>query len=273
MPSPFFTVLHRYNDTKTAHVINTLEKYYVVYVDGTKTISEIMHTYKGFNGKFFCFDEKWFLLDVEDLEGEEPLFCVAFDSDHKTTPDEYRTLLQFVDRIFKNETLCDELWAKIQEIVQNPPVCKELPIPYKIEYPTPEPNTKYYFNYEEDKNRNVCYCQIDKPYTDKPYVTIIRNFDDIGFLPMFTAFYVCSSWGITSCDQAFLSKIWNYLDMKKEHGPINLEERLKQAVLDCQPREGHVPNAEPEVYRVTISELKNMFQTRNKHRIELYSKR
>jgi len=263
--APSITVFNRYADEKVAKVINTLEQYCKVLVDSTRNMNEIIDRYKGCNGMFFIHEcGEWGYLNICDSEWVAPLFCISFDPNTTISNFQWDALLAFIEDLFKGRKIEDSLLKEIELLI--PRVEDITPLQRPL-MPVIIENTEYEFNYEIDELYDLCYCQIIKPFVDKPYITIIRNFGVVGFLPMFTAFYICSSWGVTSLDHAFLSHLWTNLSMVAKHGPLNLEERLKTEINNCLPREGHVPNQEPEVYRMTIEELKKVVQIKNKRKV------
>ena len=110
------------------------------------------------------------------------------------------------------------------------------------------------FEHFIDKEKDLCFCQIDKPFTDKPYTCVIEEFSKHDFLPMFTSFYICSSWGVCAKDHIFLAHLWKHLDMTKQFGSFDLEKRLQQRIKDCE-----AGKPEPRIYREPISKVKELF--------------
>jgi hypothetical protein len=106
--------------------------------------------------------------------------------------------------------------------------------------------------------------EVIKPFTDRPYTAVIRDYAARGDLPFFTALYVCTTWGVASADHVFLEKIWNHLDMTSKYGPLDLQNRLKDNIEKCTPREGYVPEKEPEVYRMAIPEIVAQWDNKRK---------
>ena len=109
------------------------------------------------------------------------------------------------------------------------------------------------------EERDVGLLEIRKPHTDTPYTVVVREFSKRGCLPLFTSLYICDSWGVSRFDAVFLEKLWFFLEME---GEFDLELMLREATERCLPREGHVPEAEPEVYRRSIEDVLKEFDKR-----------
>ena len=120
---------------------------------------------------------------------------------------------------------------------------------------------------EIDEERDMGFFQIDKPFTDRPYTTIIRSFKEQGYLPVFTSLYIDSSWGLGP-DNSFLAELWVHLGMNASTGLFDLDSRINDHIRRCSPDNG-VPEAEPEVYRISIEELKNQMTNKNKRYTEV----
>ena len=265
--APFFTVLaNESNKLTTLHVSSTLKKYYPIFVDGeNKTPDQQKYKYKGANCKFFGLEGgEWLMFDLDVVEHIRPNFLLSFDSDHKVSRQEWKSILKWVRSIF--EGVDDyELNEFMEKLVPKPVECPEKitlskQIEPKIEDVTPE----YRFKYVIDEEIDRALFQVDKPYTDRPYTAVIRSFSKRGFLPFFTALYVCTSWGVCSNDHLFLQRLWSHLNMEGEYGPLNLEQRLKEDIEKCLPGEGKVPEAEPEVYRCDIMGVREIWSNKQK---------
>lgn len=264
--APCFTVLADPGKKLTnLHVAETLKKYYPFTVDGVNTTGlMIKNKYAGSNAKFFSLDmDDWLMVDIETVDLIPPSFMLTFDKTKKVTKKEWRTVYRWVDQIFRGE-LSKDLEEEMNILVPKP---AELPqVVTMLNQKIPETildKRDYNFNYQVDEDFDRCLCQVDKPYTDKPYTVVIRNFKQRDFLPLFTALFVCNSWGVCNQDIAFLAQVWTYLAMEK-YGELDLETRLKEDIEKCSPKEGRVPEAEPEVYRLTIDEVKTLWSGKQK---------
>lgn len=265
--APFFTL---FNDVKrkvqTLHVAETLKKYYPIFVDGVNLDPLLMkEKYDGCNGKFFAADgEDWLMYDLETVDLIPPSFLLTFDTNRKVTKQEWKLVRKWVQSIFEGE-LDDDTRRAMEELVPKPKEPEEIVTISKQIEPKAVPEQRdYMFRYVVDEDLDRCLLEVIKPYTDRPYTSVIREYSKKGFLPFFTSLYVCTSWGVCSKDHQFLQQVWHYLKMQEKHGDLDLERRLKEDVEKCLPREGHVPEAEPEVYRLTIEEVRALWCSRLK---------
>jgi len=270
--APFFTVLaNESNKLTTLHVSSTLKKYYPIFVDGeNKTPSQQKYKYKGANCKFFGLEDgEWLMFDLDVVDHITPNFLLSFDGDCKVSRQDWKTVLKWVKSIFEGEDDY-ELNEFMGKLVPKPVECPEkITLSKQIEPKTEDVTPEYRFKYVIDEEIDRALFQVDKPYTDRPYTAVIRNFSKRGFLPFFTALYVCTSWGVCSNDHLFLQRLWTHLNMEGEHGPLNLEQRLKEDIEKCLPGEGKVPEAEPEVYRVDIMGVREIWSNKQKRVDEL----
>jgi len=248
------------------HVIKTLEKYYPPFVDG-KNLSpvDMKHVYKGCNGKFFTCDiDDWIMYDLETVDLIPPSFLVTFDAGVRVKKEEWNTILKWVKAIFNGEddyTLNEAVRKLIPPYVKCP---EKITMSKQIEPKVEPENRDYNFRYVEDLDFDRCLFEVIKPFTDRPYTAVIRNFKEKGFLPFFTALYVCTSWGVCNHDHLFLERLWAHMNMEVKYGPLDLENRLKADIEKCLPREGHIPEPEPEVYRLPIEEVRAMWAGKRK---------
>lgn len=252
-----------------APIITTLQKYYVVFTDAESTTDEILFKFKGANAKFFgILDESWVMFNYDVLKVIRPKFVITFDQGFKLKRVDEKNIVKWVKTIFAGNDDID-LNTIMYTLVPKLETCPEkIDMRNQIE-PAPELNTEYDFVSE----LLPCDCmliQITKPYTDRPYTAAIRNFSERGWLPFFTALFISSSWGVCSKDIAFLGHVWHALDMQKKYGDINLEQRLKEDVERCLPGEDSVPSSEPEVYRLTIMEVKELWSGKRKKEDEVF---
>jgi hypothetical protein len=120
-------------------------------------------------------------------------------------------------------------------------------------------NDFYDFHEYHVTGRDVSLFQIDKPFTDLPYTLVIRDFSKVGYLPLFSGFYIEMSWGVSPKDDQYLRFLWEKLGMT---GECDLEKMQKERALRCYPGKGQVPESQPEVYRKSIDQVLAMFQSK-----------
>jgi hypothetical protein len=262
--APIFTCFpHDNNKVITLHVNHVLGRHYPILADGvSKLLGLVKGKYHGMNGRFFYNDEgEWLMVTLEQLD-RMPDFALTFNSDYVVQDKDWATILLWVQMIFNGEV--DHV---VQEQVEN-----LIPKPGDIEDVSPQPlesptlNDTYTFRYFVDESRDYALFEIFKPFTDRPFTAVVRQFKKRGYLPLFTAYYVSSAWGITNYDHLFLIRIWEHLGMEKEHGPIDLERRLKEDIAKCLPDNPGGPESEPELYRVSIGTLIDQWSNKRANR-------
>jgi len=248
--APFFTLFCNRQATKEqTENVRTLEKYYSVFIDSEIDPVTIKNKYATSKHKFFGRDlGEWLMYDYESVDCIPPACVLTFDVDGKVSRKDWVTAFEFIKTIFSDEP-DQELIDKMYTTVPKAPIAEKISVaPAKD---VVKQNNEYMFSHWMDTVKDICICQIDKPFTDRPYTCVIEKFSEVDFVPMFTAFYICSSWGVTPQDSIFLVHLWNHLDMKSRFGVIDIEKRLKDRIKAC---EDGAP--EPRVYRDNIEGVK-----------------
>lgn len=258
--APSITVIAN-PDAKVMHAVclNTLQKYYPIFVDGKSIELHLFREkYATSNSRYFFFDNtSWTMLEFDQLKFI-PHFLVNFDKDTCVSDYEWTFIKNWVNAVFDgNEDLNDEMF-------------KLLPLYEKVESGVKEDefvpqNDSYAFRYFIDEELDRALFEVCKPFTDRPYTSVIREYSKRGMEPFFTSLYVCSSWGVCNHDHLFLLKIWDHLNMSKQYGPLDLENRLKNAIAKCLPDHPGGPESEPEVYRMSIDHLIDMWNNKRKN--------
>ena len=255
--APFFTIFcHRKSTPEETEIVRILEKYYKCFIDSETKPAIIKRKYAKSNHKFFGKDlGDWLMYDVDIVDAIPPAFVLTFDEGQKVKKHEWNLVFEFVKTIFS--TVPDEnIIEQMTILVPKAPIAEKLTIA-----PTKEPakqNNEYMFEHYIDKEKDLCFCQIEKPFTDRPYTCVIENFSKEDFLPMFTAFYICQSWGVCSQDHVFLVHLWKYLEMKERYGDLDLEKRLMKNIEECKNGK-----PEPRVYRDYIKDVIELFENKN----------
>jgi len=254
--APFFTFfVDKTESQRCASYIKKLDQYYPSFADGIYVSPAAMKKrYEGANAKFFAFDfEDLIMFDLDTVSEIEPLLALTVDKPTKMTTESWITVYKFLKAVFADEYV--DL-TEIQKIVPLPLTQPEkLQLLKSVELPK-EQNKEYDFEYAIEGD--IAYCQVTKPYTDLPYTAVIRDFENVGFEPLFTALYVAQSWGVCSHDHAFLEKLWKYLNME---GELDLEKRLASEIEKCKQGK-----PEPELYRLDISGVKEQLSAKQKRR-------
>lgn len=258
--APFFTFfVDKEKSHPVAPYIKTLDKYYPSFVDSDIEPLKLKKKYDGSNTKFFAFDlGELVMYDLETVDLIPPLVAISMDSFTKMSNKNWITIFKFLKQVFAGDVEYD-IEEETKKLVPKPiPQPEKIILHKSIEAPKELPQ-EYNFNFEIVDD--ICFAEIVKPYTDRPYTCVIRNFDQTGFEPLFTAVYVSQSWGVTNHDHLFLVKLWKYLNMD---GELNLEERLKNEIELCKNGK-----PEPELYRAPIYEVKSLLSKKNKPAREL----
>lgn len=229
--------------------VNTLQKYYPIFVDGyTQEFHIFRSKYEKSNSRYFIYDNTdWKMYEMRELFSL-PHFLVNFDIDTVITDLQWTFIKNWVNAIFEgNEDLNTEMFKLL------PPPVTEVSGFEVLDFKKEE--EAYAFRYFIDEDRDKAIFEVTKPFTDRPYSSVITNYSSRGMEPFFTSLYVCQSWGICNYDHLFLLKIWKHLGMQETHGELDLENRLKAAIAKCLPDNPGGPEKEPEVYRMSIENL------------------
>lgn len=107
----------------------------------------------------------------------------------------------------------------------------------------------YKEHYLEDKD--IMLYEVIKPNTDRPYVSVTREFSKVGHLPFYSSLFVSQSWGVSLYDISFLGKVWKHKEMDGEFKAQELyDDRVKRCIAG---------EKEPEVYRQKLEEVIKRF--------------
>jgi hypothetical protein len=242
--APFITV---FVGPKSADIIKAIEKFHPLFADcQNDTVQLIASKYQGSNSRFFIDDQMYRLEQMEDV----PQFVIGFDECVCLSDDDWREIQSFFVSLILDYDIDPEWVERIR--VWMPEVYspeEKITLAKMLTEPVPKPNEEYSFHFEVDGT--VCYAQVDKPFTDRPYTLLIEDYQNL--VPLFTGLYVSTSWGVCNADYAFLEKLWQFLELEKDHGPLNLRERLLDEIGAC-----HMGKPEPKLYRLPISDVKGM---------------
>jgi len=257
-----------FSDLTSTHkrtiLVNKLRNYFEVYIDAVNTAPILLKTKYGSSvHKFFGHDcGELIMFDVEVVDMVEPEFIVTFDT--KKSKTEWKNLFLFFKNLL-DEELDDRYFSIVKDLVDIQSKCDLKSSPDEPE--KQQHNEEYLFNMEIDEGHDMGFFQIDKPFTDRPYTTIIRSLKERGLLPLFSSLYIDKTWGLGQ-DNQFLKELWVHLGMNATSGILDLENELKNHIQRCSPENG-IPESEPEVYRMTIQELKVQMTNKNKRYTEV----
>jgi hypothetical protein len=258
--APSITVISNPNaQVMEAVCMNTLQKYYPVFVDGKSTEFYLFQSkYENSNSRYFKYDNvDWKMYEISELSSL-PHFIVNFDQDTVISDLQWTFIKNWVNSVFEgNEDLNEEMF----KLLPQPKIIKSEPIKKEINHG----EDAYTFRYFIDEERDRAIFEVVKPFTDRPYSSVISPYSKRGMEPFFTSLYVCQSWGVCNHDHLFLLKIWKHLGMEEKYGPLDLENRLKAAIAKCLPDNPGGPEKEPEVYRATIEDCIDMWNNKRQN--------
>lgn len=243
--APFFTVLcHNPSTSEETELVVLLEKVYNVFIDSELDPIIINRKYEESNARFFGKeDEEWKMYTVEKVAEIPPFVVITFDIDTEVSDEEWDILFTFIKTL---DNVDDEILEATKKLIPVAQPNEKLTVaPLRL---SAKQNNEYMFSHFIDQQKDICICEIYKPFTELPYTCVIENFSVVDFLPLFTSLFVCSSWGVSPKDIMFLKHLWNHLDMK---GEFDLENRLKKVVEECK-----AGAPEPRVYRETLEDVK-----------------
>lgn len=261
MPPAITCFVDPKNPHKMTSIIRKLRNYFEVYIDSINLDPILIKAkFASSTHRFFSHDcGELIMYEYEIVDMIFPEFVVTTD---KITKQEWKTFFNFMKKIFEEDQVDQMLIDQVKDLVQQVVPQKADKVETSIGVVQELPKA-YSYDCEIDNGRNICFCQITKPFTDRPYTTVIRNFSEQGLKPLFTSLFIDSTWGF-SHDVEFLVQLWSHLGLIYEFGELDLDKELKQRTESCYPKEGQVPEKEPEVYRMSIEELKEQFTKRNK---------
>ena len=137
-------------------------------------------------------------------------------------------------------TVDEEYFMDIIEILKvNHLKAEPLPFEYSL--------VKHY-----DEKRDWMFYQVNRPFDEPPFTTIIKRFSTRGIRPLFGQLFVTKSWGLLKSDHDFLKALW-----ENEFGdtPFDMTKELEQHAHDLQPTADKLPDEMPQVYRSSIKDL------------------
>lgn len=260
--APLFTFfVDKKESDYAAPFIRDLDIFYPSFADSVYTTpSDMKLRYKGANAKFFAYDgPELFMFDLDKIDEIEPLLALTMDTFTEMSDGNWEVVKQFLKHVFEKKLVPEELLHAIHLLVPPPPKIEEKISLFKSKEILKPQNTEYMFNY--DVCEDIGFFQITKPYTDRPYTCVIRDFNNAGYEPLFTALYVSQSWGVSNHDHLFLERLWAHLGMS---GELDLENRLKKEIELCKNGK-----PEPEVYRADIDVVKAQMSRKKKRGEEL----
>lgn len=112
--------------------------------------------------------------------------------------------------------------------------------------------TDYELKKHLDKVRDSMFYEIQRPFDEEPFTTIVKRFSTRGIEPLFGQLFVSKGWGLLKSDYDFLEALWKF---EFKDRPFDLNEILQKHADELVPRPGEIPNEYPDVFRKPIKEL------------------
>ncbi len=202
------------------------------------------HTLFSEEGVSFAFDGR------ESFKTHLPIMCVCFNQNDDVV--DWSPINGFFKSVCFGVNFSPEVLEKGDKMLARPVVCKEVE-KVSFDQETDKMESDHYgFRKLYSQERDVMIYEIVKPFTDKPYVTLTRNFKTRGHLPFFSSLFICNSWGVCRDDIGFLAHLWKHFGMD---GDFDCESVVSARIEACTPGEGRQPESEPEVYRNTLENV------------------
>lgn len=180
----------------------------------------------------------------ESMENAPDLF-IHFNHDDEITDEMWSAILEWIKyHVFGTST---DLVSTADEWMK-PPHTQVA----ELEIIAPEVLPDSY-GYKEQylESKDIMLYEVIKPNTDRPYVSVTREFSKVGHLPFYSSLFVSQSWGVSLYDISFLGKIWKHKEMDGEFKAQELyDDRVKRCIAG---------EKEPEVYRQKLEEVIKRF--------------
>lgn len=263
--------LHEKKYTPTQEILlkKLFELGYSPMVDALHTTSYnwFVKNVKPCSHKLFSLDEEDVLFyDVEELDTEMifvPHFLIYFNEGHEMSITNWICIKEWMEYILFDTMETDSV-LRGKELMIKPYVEKSQEIGDVVLQRTG--NEYYSFTKEYLEKDDIMLYQVEKPFTDLPYTSVLRQFSLKGPRPFFTSLYVCSSWGVSRYDLLFLKDLWIH-EFKLAEDEFDMDAMLKASTEACYPQPGMIPELEPEVYRRDINHVKNVLQEKKEGRL------
>lgn len=260
-------IINEFNEKKFAHLVDSIHlnnEYYL-----KKNFSHVPHRLVYVS--VYNLVARLTFEEIKDFESPKktPDFILYFDESEELTDKDWEFLCKYFDRLFNYDILpfVNQRGYYLLETAKEPAEIAwheyKLPeITEKVDSMVCDTDSvEEYYDFKEKfvNERDVALFEIRKPYTDLPYTMVVREFSKVGYLPLFSGFYIEMSWGVSPKDDAYLRFLWDQLKME---GDCDLEKLQKERALKCYPAKGVMPDPPPEVYRKSIDDVLKDFDMR-----------
>ncbi len=119
----------------------------------------------------------------------------------------------------------------------------------------PQVAKEYELKKHFDNMRDWMFYEVQRPFNEAPFTTIIKSYSKQGIEPFFGQLFVSKSWGILKSDLEFLEALWKF---EFNDRPFDMTDILKKHADDLKPSAGKLPKEYPDVFRKSIKELINI---------------
>lgn len=172
--------------------------------------------------------------------GETPIdFMVCFNEDEEVP--------ETADCIITHSLNTEECsWQPFENLLAKPLWVESAPI--VAEEKLEEAPLKYTYRQFHHPESDCLIVEIQKPLTDRPYTTLIKEYSKNGDRDVFCNFYACPSWGVADSDNVFLQKLW---ESKMMEGVFDCNAEVKEKIRKVESGE----EEEPKVWRNTLDKV------------------
>ena len=244
------------NDTKVAQRIKRLQELgFVPLIDAVH--GNDVEWFKQTKGphRLFVLNDEYYVepftrRDLRVDTGVDVMIC--FNEDEDISCLEWDTICEWVEDNLNSKRGSELLDEKLLEILQRPHVGEVVDVRQCTDIlgeAFVKEEVKDCYGYREFlvSEKAVKVYEITKPNVDRPYVTIVENYDGSD-LDMFSGFFAASSWGAAIADIQFMNQLWKWKEMP---GDFNCEAVVK-ARVDRVVKGGE---KEPRVWRNTLENV------------------
>lgn len=244
------------DNTRIVDFINNCHKYeYPVYVDSSRGNNLEWLNQNNECGYFFYFGDDERLNDVEYVDDvkrkgghQKPEYFFCCDKAEYAIKDAMFFILGMIN-------------GREPDLLKYPntPVVKSVEEYKKFEMDENDIEYGLSMEYLGDRLDMMIY-EVKKPRCEQYYTTIVKQFSKNGHRDFFSNLYICDSWGreFNPKDNEFLVGMWGMLNME---GECDLVGMLREATEQCLPSgagEGGRIREEPEVWRKSLLEVKEI---------------
>lgn len=121
----------------------------------------------------------------------------------------------------------------------------------------PQPPRDYELKKHLDKRRDWMFYEIQRPFNEPPFTTIVKSFSRRGIEPLFGQLFVSKAWGLLKSDMDFLEALWKF---EFKDVPFDMTSILQKHADALVPSKNGLPQEYPDVFRKSIVDLLNLVE-------------